>query len=103
MNAMDAVTSSGASQRLITIATASPRPDVVETVVSDNGPGITADQQARLLEPFFTTKANGLGLGLPICNSIINAHGGVLSIVNGIDRGVQASFTLPVSPAAVRT
>ncbi|TXL81674.1 PAS domain S-box protein [Vineibacter terrae] len=99
MNAMDAVTSPGAARRRITIATAAPRPGYVETVVADCGPGLAADQQARLLEPFFTTKEHGLGLGLAICKSIVNAHGGVLSIVNAADRGVRASFTLPVAPA----
>ncbi|HEX2885630.1 sensor histidine kinase [Vineibacter terrae] len=99
MNAMDAVTSPGAARRRITIATAAPRPGYVETVVADCGPGLAADQQARLLEPFFTTKEHGLGLGLAICKSIVNAHGGALSIVNAADRGVRASFTLPVAPA----
>ncbi len=96
MNAIDAVTSSDAPRRLITITTAAHPPGHVETVVTDRGPGLTPDQPARLLEPFYTTKEHGLGLGLAICNSIVNAHGGALSIVNDIGGGVRASFTLPV-------
>jgi hypothetical protein len=89
MNAMDAARSPGARDRAITVATASPRPGYVETVVTDHGPGIAADEQARLIEPFFTTKEHRLGLGLAICNSIINAHGGTLRIVKGIDCGAR--------------
>ncbi|WP_290647641.1 PAS domain S-box protein [Aquisalimonas sp.] len=49
-----------------------------EVWVADNGPGVTVDNHRRLLEPFFTTKPGGLGFGLPISNSIIESHGGVL-------------------------
>jgi signal transduction histidine kinase len=103
MNAIDAVTSPGIAQRTITITTTSPQPDHVEIAVIDRGPGLAAGQQARVLEPFFTTKEHGLGLGLAICNSIVNAHGGVLRIGNDVDRGVRASFTLPAGRAAART
>jgi len=95
INAMDAVTSPGVRERSISIATAAPRPGWVETVVSDRGPGVAPEQQAKLFEPFHTTKDHGLGLGLAICKSIVNAHGGVLGIANNPDGGVRASFTLP--------
>ena len=48
----------------------------------------------RIFEPFFTTKPNGLGLGLPICRSIINAHGGQLFVENGNERGATVRFSL---------
>jgi signal transduction histidine kinase len=96
MNALDAVNSPGVQDRVITVSTASPRPGYVETAVTDHGPGIADEQHARVLEPFFTTKPTGLGLGLSICNSIVKAHGGVLGIVNGRICGVRASFTLPI-------
>ncbi len=66
--------------------------------VIDAGSGLPADQLVRLFEPFFTTKSDGLGLGLPICKTIIEAHGGRLwAEANADGVGLRFSFSLPAS------
>lgn len=64
--------------------------------VSDSGPGAAEETQARLFEAFFTTKSEGLGLGLSICKTIVEAHGGrIWAQANGDGPGLTFSFTLP--------
>jgi two-component system sensor histidine kinase TtrS len=64
--------------------------------VLDHGVGLDAAQRARLFQPFFTTKPDGLGLGLPICKTIIEAHGGRLwAEPNPDGQGMRFSFSLP--------
>lgn len=64
--------------------------------VRDHGPGLTPELQAHFLEPFFTTKPDGLGLGLPICKTIVEAHGGELR-ARDADPGIVFRFTLPLA------
>jgi signal transduction histidine kinase len=101
MNAMDAMAEAPLALRSITVCTRHDGDGAVEASVSDHGPGIPAAAKLRALEPFFTTKPHGLGLGLSICSSIIRAHGGQLALVDKPDGGAQASFTLPVRRASV--
>src|SRR5262245_4638263 len=63
--------------------------------VRDNGPGLRAEERARLFEPFFTTKKNGTGLGLTIIRRIIDEHGGYIEARNGPTGGAEFVFTLP--------
>jgi PAS domain S-box-containing protein len=65
--------------------------------VQDSGPGIAPELAARIFEPFFTTKAEGIGMGLSISRSIIESHGGQLSIAPG-SQGAVFQFTLPIDP-----
>jgi PAS domain S-box-containing protein len=90
-NAVEAVCASPPEQRLVRIVTAA-RGSSVELRVIDSGPGLSADVAGRLFEPFVTTKAGGLGLGLPIARSILDALGGEI----GYDAmpGGGACFTL---------
>ena len=67
--------------------------------VSDRGPGIPESQLERVFEPFVTTKARGMGLGLSVCRTIVTAHEGRLWVVNNADRGATFHFTIPVSEA----
>lgn len=84
-------------RREITIATALSAPDGVEVIVADTGPGVDAKMMPRLFEPFATTKSNGLGMGLTICRSIVEAHGGRLWAVPNPGGGAQFRFRLPMS------
>jgi len=72
--------------------------NAVQVSVVDHGRGITPDDMAQLFEPFFTTKPQGMGLGLPICRTIINAHNGQIWAVNNADCGASFYFTLPPYP-----
>jgi PAS domain S-box-containing protein len=73
--------------------------------VTDTGPGIPEDQLGRLFEPFFTTKATGIGMGLKICRSAVEAMGGQLTVANQPSGGADFSFDLPLAgedPAPTR-
>ncbi|MEI6336491.1 MAG: PAS domain-containing protein [Methylococcaceae bacterium] len=69
----------------------------VEVSIKDNGPGIPEDLQQQILMPFYTTKAEGMGMGLSICNSIIEAHQGKLNFNSQAGKGTSFYFTLPIS------
>ena len=98
LNAMDAVNENPPANRLVTLRV-QPMNATVEMSVSDNGPGIAADRLPHLFEPFSTSKPNGLGMGLAISRSIIEAHGGRLWANNEPAGGAKFTFTLPVSEA----
>jgi signal transduction histidine kinase len=67
----------------------------VRVGVRDTGPGLSPESLSRLFEPFYTTKPDGMGMGLPICRSIIDAHGGRLWATGCEPRGVLFQFTIP--------
>ncbi len=95
MNAMDAMGATPLSLRAITISTRMTETNKIEIVVADRGPGIAPEDRVRVLKPFFTTKNHGLGLGLSICSTIVNSHGGELNLDNNGHGGARARFTLP--------
>jgi C4-dicarboxylate-specific signal transduction histidine kinase len=73
--------------------------DCVRVGVLDSGPGLSPEKFERLFEPFYTTKPNGMGMGLSICRSIIEAHGGRLWATRNEPRGAVFQFTLLASRA----
>jgi two-component system sensor kinase FixL len=72
--------------------------DLVQISVVDNGPGLPEDVKAKLFQPFVSTKATGMGVGLSICHTIISAHGGRLWAEPNPDGGTIFRFALPLAP-----
>ena len=70
---------------------------LLQISVSDTGPGLPAMKEKQIFEPFFTTKPQGSGMGLAICRSIVESHGGRLWAAPNGDRGACFNFTLPVA------
>jgi signal transduction histidine kinase len=93
-NAIDAMREVRDRPRELWISTETMAPDGVLVAVADSGVGIDPKDDDRIFEAFFTTKANGMGLGLPICRSIIEAHGGRLRASRGSPHGSVFQFTL---------
>jgi PAS domain S-box-containing protein len=96
VNAMQAMASAECSERRISIQTAMPDAVTLCCSVEDTGPGLRPEHADRLFESFFTTKDGGMGMGLPICRSIIEALGGSITARNRAGGGACFSFTLPV-------
>jgi signal transduction histidine kinase len=82
---------------LLKITTAPAAPGRVEIAVADTGPGIEPSQLERIFEAFFTTKANGMGMGLAICRSIVERHGGTRSAARGEPYGAIFRIELPAT------
>ena len=85
----------GAALRELQISTSQTEPNVVLVAVRDSGPGFDLANLERVFEAFYTTKPSGLGMGLSICRSIIEAHGGRLWATANTPRGAVFQFTLP--------
>jgi signal transduction histidine kinase len=98
LNAVDAVCDRPLP-RSVTVGTARERGARVKLCVRDNGPGIDPEAARRLFEPLFSTKPLGLGLGLSICRSIAEAHGGSLSLDAGVEEGAAFCLHLPTGSA----
>jgi PAS domain S-box-containing protein len=96
MNAMDAMATAPMARRLITVSTRATQAGTVDILVKDGGEGLSEADQARVFEPFFTTKSRGLGLGLTICSTIVQAHGGHLTLANDTEGGALATLSLPI-------
>jgi len=67
----------------------------VEILVRDGGPGLTAEARALLFEPFYTTKAKGMGIGLYLTKRIIEAHGGTIKVLDRAGEGTEFRIELP--------
>ena len=96
VNAIDAMQDVAADERTIEIALGVEGRTKASVQISDHGPGVPTDLAERIFEPYFTTKAAGLGMGLMICRTIVESHGGALRLVAGRARGACFRFTLPV-------
>ena len=97
VNAMQAMAQAGSAERHIVIRTGVPDAATLSCTVEDSGPGIAPEHAQRLFESFFTTKEGGMGMGLPICRSIIEAHGGRIMAENADGGGARFIFTLPAA------
>jgi signal transduction histidine kinase len=99
-NAIDAMKGVSDRRRVLRIRTARHDNEAVSISVEDTGPGIGPEKRNRVFEPFFSTKAKGMGLGLAICKSIVERHHGQLSVSSEIGRGTRFDLILPIKPVA---
>lgn len=100
MNAMDAMPQDAANGDRRVVVSARPAGDgLIEVAVSDTGPGIPPGSINRVFEPFFTTKASGMGMGLAISRTIIEAHHGRIRAENNASGGATFAFTLAAAAA----
>ena len=95
INAIQAVAAVADGVREVLIATGPGEPYGVLVAISDSGPGLAPAELERLFEPFYTTKQGGLGMGLSICQSIVEAHGGRLWADANVPQGAVFQFTVP--------
>lgn len=95
LNGMDAMSQTPKLKRLLRIKVSEQNNGSLQVAVSDAGSGITPDDAFRIFEPFFTTKPTGMGMGLAISKTIIEAHGGEISVMSNALEGTTFSFTLP--------
>jgi PAS domain S-box-containing protein len=95
-NALDAMRHTPPDQRKVEISTAGNADNEVRLTVRDHGTGIRTEVYERLFDRFFTTKEQGLGMGLAIVRSIVESHGGDIQAENVADGGARFYFTLPV-------
>lgn len=102
LNAVEAINEAGNSTRILSLSSTNPDPDTLRFDVADTGTGLSDDVLERIFDSFYTTKAQGMGMGLTISAAIIKRHGGELKARNRRDGGGSRFwFTLPVSKTLV--
>jgi PAS domain S-box-containing protein len=97
-NAIDAMSTVANRQRLLRVGTQAVKPSSLLITVEDGGSGVDPAHAERIFEPFFSTKSHGMGMGLSICRSIVEHHGGRLSVAPGRKHGSIFQVTLPIAP-----
>jgi signal transduction histidine kinase len=97
INAVEAMSGVGEGARELSISTTTNGPGEVLVSVCDSGPGITSENLGRLFDPFYTTKSAGMGMGLAICRSIVEGHGGRIWATANVPQGATFHFTLPLA------
>jgi PAS domain S-box-containing protein len=96
LNAFDAMKECPATVREVKLQAQPDGARLIRVAVRDCGPGLSGDKLDKIFQPFYTTKGEGLGMGLSICRSIIQAHGGRLWAENNPERGATFFFTVPL-------
>ena len=96
LNGMEAMSGAGCERKL-TIGSEAGEPGEARVWVEDSGPGVSAELAARIFDPFFSTKVGGTGMGLAICRSIVEAHGGRLTVEPAAGGGARFQFSLRAS------
>jgi signal transduction histidine kinase len=99
LNAEDAMANGAGEPRRLTVTTAEGKPGTVEIYVRDTGSGVKDGDLEDIFKPFVTTKTSGLGMGLSISRSIVEAHGGTIRAERNPDRGLTVCVELPCGPA----
>ena len=98
VNAVEAMNGAAVGSRKLLISTSKPEPNGVLVAVGDLGPGLAPDSFERAFDAFYTTKAGGLGMGLSISRSIVEAHGGRLWATANVPQGAVFQFSVPAHP-----
>lgn len=101
-NALDAMSETERDLRSLTIIVSRSEKDMVEVAVSDTGKGVSSEAESQVFDAFFSTKAEGMGMGLAISRTILESHGGRLWLTPNADRGVTFRFTLPIARKDIR-
>jgi two-component system, LuxR family, sensor kinase FixL len=96
LNAFDAMKDCPINERRVVVQAAQDGAGMTKVLVRDRGTGLGADKLDKIFQPFYTTKRDGLGMGLSISRSIIEDHGGLLWVENNLDRGATFCFTVPM-------
>lgn len=96
-NGLHAMAGTPIDERELSISMTAVEPDMVRLQVRDHGTGIAPENLAKLFSPFFTTKNEGMGIGLAICKTIVEAHGGSLTARNHDDGGAMFEIVMPLS------
>ena len=102
INAVEAMSGVGKDSRRLLVSTEKNVSGEVLVIVQDSGPGLNAEVGDRLFDPFYTTKSNGMGMGLSICRSIVQDHGGRIWPSPKPGPGASIQFTLPSEVASER-
>jgi len=97
MNGIEAMHS--VRPRVLKVQTDQTKPGMVRVLIEDTGTGIDPSNLDRIFKPLFTTKATGMGMGLSICHSIIESHGGRIWVSPAVNRGSIFQFELPINAA----
>ena len=100
LNAIEAMSSANQATRELRVSSGNTESGDVVVAVADSGLGLSPANLERVFDPFYTTKPDGLGMGLSICRSIIETHGGRLWVSANMPRGAVFRFTLPVNSGA---
>src|SRR6266404_8365522 len=103
INALDAVEQLPPAERRIIVSTRSDKGDVAEVSVRDFGTGLPKDRPDKIFDHFFSTKQKGMGMGLTIVRSIVEAHGGTIVAANAPDRGARIIVRLPAVRGQAQT
>jgi signal transduction histidine kinase len=99
LNAVEAMSGSSEAARELLIRTEQDGSGGVLVAVQDSGPGLQPESLDRLFDAFYTTKADGLGMGLSICRSIVEAHGGRVWATTNLPHGAVLQFNVPQQSA----
>ncbi len=96
-NSVDAMSNTPVNQRKVTVSTTPVDSQFLEIAVTDFGPGMHGDEASRVFDAFYSTKEKGMGMGLAICRSIVETHGGRIVMESRPGDGARCAFTVPCS------
>jgi len=96
INAVDAVCQQSGRHRLVSVVSSAGPERMARVTFRDTGPGISPELEESIFEPFYTTKENGMGMGLSIARSIVDSHGGTIKVKSRSAPGAVIELTLPL-------